>query len=192
MEFQDQSMNTVRMIAFVAVLFFAASRSLVSAEPEPEYIYPRVQGFGKVVQLKYAEQQPREGSRIVVDLIKGGDPTKLNAGVEKVARYVNIYAGAGEKPAHAEIAVVLHGDATLVCLKPEIYSQRFQTKGNPNAECIQKLRSAGVKFYVCGQSLIGKGQRPEDVEKNVEVTVSALTSLVNLQADGYAYIPLGN
>ena len=87
--------------------------------------------------------------------------TKLNSGIEKVARFVNIYAGAGAEPAEVEIAVVLHGEATLICLKPDAYAKRFKCNENPNAQCIKKLRQAGVKIYVCGQSLIGKGQHPD-------------------------------
>ncbi len=157
---------------------------------ELTYTHPRINGLGKVVRLPKAAQQPREGSRIVVDLIKGGDPTKLNPGLEKVARFVNIYAGAGTKPAKVSIAVVLHGDATLICLKQDVYTRRFKCDGNPNADCIQKLREAGVTIFVCGQSLIGKGEHPDHAEKNVKVAVSALTSLVNLQTDGYSYILL--
>lgn len=162
-----------------------------NGDDELQYTFPRIQGMGKVVQLKGAKQQPREGSKIVVDLTKPGDPRKLNPGLEKVTRYVNIYAGAGDQPVEARIVVVLHDDATLVCLKPEIYGKKFECEGNPNAECIQKLKSAGVEILVCGQSLVGKGHQPDDVEANVDVAVSALSALVNLQSDGFAFVPLG-
>ncbi|QDT62715.1 DsrE/DsrF-like family protein [Stieleria bergensis] len=155
------------------------------------YSYPKIDELGKVVRLPAAQQQPRPRSKIVVDLIKGGDPSKLNPGIEKVARFVNIYAGAGARPAEVDIAVVLHGDATLICLKPDVYTERFKCDENPNAECIKKLRRAGVELFVCGQSLVGKGQHPDEVEANVKVAVSALTSLVNLQANGHAYVLLG-
>lgn len=155
------------------------------------YTYPAIEGMGKVVQLPSATQQPREGSKIVVDLIKGGEPAMLNPGIEKVARFVNIYAGAGQAPANVEIAVVLHGDATLIGLKPDVYAERFQCEGNPHLECIQKLKNSGVKIFVCGQSLVGKGHQPDDVHPHVDVAVSALSALVNLQADGHSYVLLG-
>ena len=129
--------------------------------------------------------------KIVVDITKGGDPTKLNPAIEKVARFVNIYRGAGKEPATVDIAVVLHGDTTLSVLNADAYSKRFETKGNPNLDCLHELHEAGVSIFVCGQSLIGKGGKPEQVVVFTDVAVSALTSLVNLQADGYAYVPLG-
>ncbi len=68
--------------------------------------------------------------------------------------------------------------------------ERFGTQGNPNLDCLHELHEAGVEILVCGQSLIAKDARPEDVVVFADVAVSALTSLVNLQADGYAYVPL--
>ena len=53
------------------------------------------------------------------------------------------------------------------------------------------LHEAGVAIYVCGQSLAHQGEDPEAVAVFVDVAVSALTAVVNLQDDGYAYVPLG-
>ncbi len=151
---------------------------------------PRIKDYGKVVPLPDAAHQPRTGSRVVVDVTKGGYPEKLNTAIEKAARFVNIYHGAGSQPADVDITVVLHGEATLAVLNPDAYSKRFDTSGNPNLECLNQLHVAGVDICVCGQSLISKGESPDDVVVFAEVAVSALTSLVNLQADGYAYVPL--
>ena len=167
-----------------------AKTSVGSTQPKPEYIQPQIQKYGKVVQFPTAAQQPRDGSKIVVDITKGSDPEKLNGAIEKVARFVNIYAGAGEKPANVKIAVVLHGDTTLAGLNDAAYAKKFGTDSNPNLPCMEVLRKAGVEFFVCGQSLVGKGSRPEDVDEKIAVAVSALTSLVNLQADGYSYLPM--
>lgn len=152
---------------------------------------PVISKYGKVVSLPDATQQPRPNSRIVVDVIRGGDPTKLNGAIEKVCRYVNIYGGAGREAQQVSIAVVLHGDATLTVLNDGAYEQKFGVARNPNLSCLQELRKANVTIYVCGQSLVGKDARPDQVVEEAQVAVSALTALVNLQHDGYAYIPLG-
>jgi uncharacterized protein len=154
--------------------------------------HPVITSYGKIIPLPEAVQQPRDGSRLVVDLTRGGEPDKLNAAIEKLARYVNIYGGAGKVPADVQIRVVVHDDATLSVLKPDAYSAKFGTEGNPNLDCLRELHDAGVEFVVCGQSLVGKGHDPEEVVEFVKTAVSALTALVNDQADGYAYIPLLN
>jgi len=151
---------------------------------------PLIEGYGKVVQLIEALHQPRDNSKIVVDITKGGDPAELNPGIEKVAKFVNIYHGAGKQPATVKIAIVLHGDATLAILNGDNYAERFGTNDNPNFDCLHKLHEAGVEIYVCGQSLISKGAKPAETMVFVDVAVSALTSIVNLQSDGFAYMPL--
>ena len=160
------------------------------AEASVESTNPVIKDYGSVVQLPDAAHQPRNDSMIVVDVTKGGDPEELNPGIEKIARFVNIYHGAGKNSATANIAIVLHGDATLTVLHSDAYAERFGTKGNPNFDCLHKLHEAGVEIYVCGQSLIRKGAKVGDVVVFADVAVSGLTSLVNLQTDGYAYMPL--
>ncbi len=161
-----------------------------SSASSADYTHPVIKNYGKVVKLPAAAQQPRNESMIVVDVTQGGEPNELNPGIEKIARFVNIYQGAGEKPASVKIAIVLHGDATLTVLNSDTYTTRFGTKDNPNFDCLHELHEAGVEIYVCGQSLIRKGAKPEDVVVFADVAVSGLTSLVNLQADGYSYMPL--
>lgn len=153
-------------------------------------INPKIEDYGPVFNLPTAAQQPRADSRLCVDVTKGGDPAQLLASLEKVARFINIYEGAGAKSATVKIAIVLHGDATLAVLNDEAYAKAYGTKSNPNLKCLRELHHAGVEIYVCGQSLIHKGAQPEQVVVFADVAVSALTSLANLQSDGYAYIPL--
>lgn len=168
----------------------AASGNRDSSTNPPKYVNPAIRDYGKVAKLVGAAHQPRDGSKIVVDITNASDPDKLSSDIEKVCRFVNIYAGAGKDSANVDIVVVLHGDATLTALNDDAYSTRFNTNGNPNLDCLRELRTAGVGFAVCGQSLISKGATPSQVSEHVEVAVSALTALVNLQADGYAYVPL--
>ena len=157
---------------------------------ETQFINPAIEDYGKVVNLPDAAHQPRAGSQIVVDVTKGGDRDQLNTAIEKVCRYVNIYAGAGKETAKVEIAVVLHDDATLAALSDNAYAARFGTEGNPNLDCLSAQKGASVKVCVCGQSLINKGEKPSEVSPQADVAVSALTALVNLQADGYSYVPM--
>ncbi|QDS88068.1 DsrE/DsrF-like family protein [Rosistilla ulvae] len=155
-----------------------------------QLVYPVIANHGGVVPLPKAVQQPRAGTKLVVDLTSGGDPEQLNAGVEKLARYLNIYAGAGAKPAAAKIAVVFHGGATLAVLNEDAYTAKFKTASNPNLKLLRQLHDAGVELFVCGQALSGQGGAPDEVVDFIDVAVSALTAIVNLQSDGYAYIPL--
>ncbi len=91
-----------------------------------------------------------------------------------------------------EFAVVFHGDATLAVLNDDAYSAKFNAKGNPNLDLLHQLHEQGVELFVCGQTLISKEAKPEEVAVFVDTAVSALTVVVNLQADGYAHVRLAN
>ena len=162
------------------------------ASPTPTALQenPAIAPYGPIAHLPDAVQQPRPGSKLLVDLTGGGDPDKLLKSIEKVARYVNIYKGAGSEAQQVDITVVIHGDATLAVLNDDAYAKKFGLEGNPNLDCLHKLHDAGVELLVCGQSLISKGGQPQEVVVFIDTAVSALTALVNLQSDGYAYVPL--
>lgn len=153
-------------------------------------LYPSIEGHGAVIRLPEAVDQPRHDSGICVDITRGSVADEISPAMEKVARFANIYAGAGKVPATVKISVVLHGDATLASLNDRAYSKRFNTDGNPNLSLFRKLREAGVELLVCGQALAHKKASETEVDPSVSVAVSALTVNVNRQQDGYAYIPL--
>ena len=151
---------------------------------------PVIPKVGSVVQLPNAAHQPRAGTKVLIDITRGSEPAEVNAAIEKVAKYLNIYAGGGAKPAKAQFAVVFHGDATLAVLNDDAYAAKFKTPGNPNLDLLHQLHEQGVELFVCGQTLISKDAKPDEVAVFIDTAVSALTVVVNLQADGYAHIPL--
>ena len=152
---------------------------------------PVIPKHGSVVRLPNAAHQPRQGTKVLIDVTRGSEPAEVNAAIEKIAKYLNIYAGGGAEPAKGQFAVIFHGDATLAVLNDDAYSAKFNTKGNPNLDLLHQLHEHGVELFVCGQTLISKDAKPEEVAVFVDTAVSALTVVVNLQADGYAHVPIG-
>lgn len=181
-------------ILAVGLSMYLASRQVDADEPaagtSANATFPKIQGYGSVVRLATAAHQPRPGTRLVVDVTRGDAPAQVNDGLAKVAKYLNLYAGGGAETAEAEIAVVIHGDTTLAVLSDDHYRRQFDVQANPHLPLLRKLRDADVQIFVCGQSLLSKGSLPEHVDGSVQVAVSAMTALVNLQTDGYAYLPM--
>ena len=68
-----------------------------------EPVEPAIKDYGKVVRMPDAAQQPRSGTKLCVDVTRGGDAEKLNPAIERVAKYVNIYQAAGKEPANAAV-----------------------------------------------------------------------------------------
>jgi len=164
-----------------------------AAAPEAQtaqFIHPKLKSHGQVVRLPDAVEQPRAGSNVCVDITADGPVNEVHPAIDKVARFVNIYAGAGKQPAEVKITVVLHGGATQVALSDVEYRRHLKVDSNPNTQLVRELCEAGVEFIVCGQALAHKGFSPEGVTTDIKIAVSALTANVNRQADGYAVVQL--
>ena len=106
-------------ILFGAASVFAVSFCLGMALAQPPYINPMIESHGKVIHLPDAAEQTRDASRICVDITADGPRDAINPGVEKLARFLNIYAGAGARPAAVQLTAVLLGKATTVALSDE-------------------------------------------------------------------------
>ena len=158
---------------------------------EPEWTNPVIKGYGKVVSLPNAGMQPDKNAeyKIVFNLTPGGDPDKINASLDRVARAVNIFASAGVPPSHLHMVVVIHGPATPIVLDNAHYQEKFKLD-NPNIGLIDELGKVGVKVVVCGQALAGNKFAQEWVYPKVEHTLSAITDLVILEKSGYVLFPM--
>ncbi len=147
--------------------------------------YPLVAGYGGVIPLPKAAEQPRKGAKVVFDVT-----ADANKGLERAARLLNLYGAAGLKADDVKVVVVLHGEATKAALTDAAYKTRFGAEANPNLPLIRALKKAGVEVFVCGQALGYKGFKESEVAGDVPVAVAALTVVVNRQGDGYAYVPV--
>jgi len=154
--------------------------------------YPFIKGYGPVNPLPNAAFQPDKSIKYkvlfdVTGAAKGVD--KVNPGLDHVARFINLMAVGGIMPKDMELAVIVHGPATPIVLRKEIFVERFK-KDNPNKKIIKDLKTAGVKLYVCGQALADDGLKEEWVNQQILIAVSALVVVPTYQLKGYAYLPL--
>lgn len=158
---------------------------------EPEWVYPTIQGFGKMAALPNAAMQPSKSDsyKVVFNLTPGGDPDKFNAALDRVARTVNIFSSAGVPLSHLHFIVVIHGPATPIVMKNDPYRQKF-SMDNPNVPLIAALTKAGVKVVVCGQALAYNHIDHEAVNPEVEITLSAISDVIILEKEGYVLFPL--
>jgi intracellular sulfur oxidation DsrE/DsrF family protein len=136
------------------------------------------------------QPDPAETYKVVFSLTKGSDkPEKINPGLERVARTVNLYAASGVPLDHLKFVAVASGDATGIVLDDEHYKAQFGT-ANPNLAAIAQLRKAGVDVAVCGQAMAEHHYPNEWASKDVTLSLSALTTITVLQQKGYALVPM--
>jgi intracellular sulfur oxidation DsrE/DsrF family protein len=125
-----------------------------------------------------------------------GAMTQLVPGYGKTAPVEN----PGEKPDRAlDYKVVMsvtkageagapHGPATFAVLTAAGMTARGKG-ANPSEALIAQLKTAGVRVDVCGQALAGAKIARSEVLPDVQVDLSALTTLSTLQLKGYALLP---
>ncbi|CAN5361386.1 hypothetical protein BH11PLA2_BH11PLA2_44550 [soil metagenome] len=158
-------------------------------KPGPKLLFPVINGYGGVVHLPDAVEQPTKGSKAVFDVTAVAKETgKPVPGLERAAVLLNLAGVSGLKPTDLDIVVVLHGDATSAAMNDEAFKSNVN-RPHDSGELIDRLLKAGVKVQVCGQSLARKGLDPKAVRPGVAIAASALTATVNHQAKGYSYIP---
>ena len=112
----------------------------------------------------------------------------MNSRLVSVARFLNMHVRNDTPVANMDLAVVLHGAALKNMLSHQAYRNRYDMD-NPNLELVTRLHDAGVRFYVCGQSMTFGGIAKSELASQAEVALSAMTMLTVLQNDGYALLP---
>jgi len=133
----------------------------------------------KISKLEY------EGN--VIDVFSGENPTQLNAALNNVARMINLHAIAGVHPDSIHVVLAIHGGATKTVINDDGYVSRYTIK-NPNHDLIIALKEAGVKLTVCGLSLIGRKIATNEVNENIEIATSMLTTGTTYQLKGYTLL----
>lgn len=152
---------------------------------------PYVESGGPAFEVKDRDIPLREGHkyRVVFEATEyPGEKTDVNRELTVVGRFLNMHGKNGVPLEDMDIAVVIHGQTLMAALNDEAYEKINGTK-NPSLQLLNDLADAGVKFYACGQSLGFRGWDKEDLAAPVQVGLSAMTMLVALQSDGYAFLP---
>ncbi|MCK5326607.1 MAG: DsrE family protein [Woeseiaceae bacterium] len=170
------------------ILLFVFPMRLLADEPS---LGPAIEGYGPTYPINDRDVPLQEGFvyRAVFDAATySDDKTSLNTRLVSVARYLNMHARNGVPVESMDLAVVLHGAALKSVLHNDAYQVRYGVD-NPNLELVMKLHEAGVRFYVCGQSMAFGGIDKDELANPAKVGLSAMTMLTALQSEGYALLP---
>lgn len=167
-------------------LILLLSLSIGSLLAQGNYQYPVIKEFGGIYAIDDATILPdtQEKYNIVIDVVSGKDPTQLNAALNNVARMINLHAIGGIHPDSIHVVLAIHGNATKTILNNDAYVSRYNVK-NPNTELLDALKDSGIKITVCGQSLIGREIDQDEVNENVEIATSMLTTVTTYGLKGY-------
>lgn len=126
--------------------------------------------------------------RAVFDVMNSPeDPGQLNPWMETAARFLNMHARAGVPVGQLKVALVVHNKASTDLLDSANYRERFGVP-NPNEQLLKELMAAGAQVVFCGQSSRARNVPIEDTVEGVQLSLSAITALIQLQELGYHLI----
>ena len=138
--------------------------------------------------LDVVDPDPSVDYKIVIDLKAASpDPNKLNPGLNNIARMLNLHAAGGISQDKVNVVAAIHGAATYTVLDDNGYQLKYGID-NPNLDLIKKLKAAGVKLFVCGQSLVARNKGFDNVNPNIEIALSMLTVVTEHQQKGYGLL----
>ena len=179
--------NTKRFSG-LAVACCALITGLSTADARAETAPIAAYGHVAPVENPANAPDPRLDYKVVMSVTKAGEAGAPPMALEKAARLVNLLAVSGVPADHRHLVVILHGPATFAVLN-EAGSKAHGRPPNRSADLIANLTAAGVKVDVCGQALAGLKIGRDEVLPQVQVDLSALTTIATLQLKGYALIP---
>lgn len=174
-----------------------AVASTAERRQELKFLHPLIKQHGGIVVLPDAAQQPQQDSKALLDITSDEKSGSVLKGLDRAALILNQYTQAEAGMEHGlKLAIILHGPATQAALNDEAFARHSKPYArdqgavtNPNLELMRRLKTAGVEVFVCGQALAHHGFAADEVAPEATIAVSAATVNINLQRDGYAYLP---
>ena len=161
-----------------------ASFGTLAAEPAPvikDYGY-----FYNVPEHKSDLSQAQ--FKIAFDVGDGAKHGEQNNPINSLARFINMHVAHGVKPENIQLALVVHGSASVDVLENSVYKSRFDVD-NKNQSLITQLLANNTVVYVCGQSAMHMKVAPEQLIPGVKMALSAMTAHAQLQQQGYTLNP---
>jgi intracellular sulfur oxidation DsrE/DsrF family protein len=181
--------SVISGLSFVtAVVIAAVSLGLSAAEP---VVGPVIMSNGPVILPPEGSYNlnPDEHYKVSINIGDTAEfPGDINRKLVSVARFLNMHAQAGIPKDNIEFAIVVHGKAVSDFLTDESYQARFNDV-NPNTTLISELQSAGVDIYLCSQTAAFRNIGFDEFHGGVTIALSAMTSHVRLEQEGYRLIP---
>lgn len=151
---------------------------------------PIIAEYGEVFQVDTPDFKvdPNKEYRAVFDIMDSPESHgELNRSIETAARFLNMHAQSGIPPEQLKVALVVHNKASKDMMSNAAYQKRYG-QDNPNIKLIQSLLDVGGQVVFCGQSSSARDIPKEDVIPGVQLSLSAMTALIQFQDEQYQLI----
>ncbi|WP_105199604.1 DsrE family protein [Pseudoalteromonas sp. T1lg10] len=154
-----------------------------------EQANPVIQDFGYFYQVpEHATIAADTRFKIAFDVAPAAKAGEQNNHINSLARFINMHVAHGVKPENIELALVVHGGASVDVLSNKFYKERFGVD-NKNQALIRQLLDNNTQVFVCGQSATHYKISAEQLVPGVQMALSAMTAHAQLQQQGYTLNP---
>ena len=177
----------MKTIKLAALLLFV---SWSMAAQAPQRVNPVIKSQGGIFDVPFALERPDPTLvyNIVIEVERESEkPDTINWALNNVARLLNLFAVGGVPATNVNVVLAIHGGATYTTMNNDQYRSKYK-EDNPNLKLYQELQAAGVKMFVCGQSIINRKVDRSRMVPEVKPALSMLTTVTTYQLRGYAYL----
>ncbi len=169
-------------------VFMLALSWQVSADISDFAAGPVFKEYGEHAPVPGVELDATVRLKVAFDAGSAAEPGTVNQQFDSLARFINMHVASGVAEENIQLAVVVHGGASLDVLTPEAYQQKQQGT-NASLPLVTALLNHNVKIIMCGQSFMGHGLSEKMLIDGVELSLSAMTAHALLQQQGYTLNP---
>jgi intracellular sulfur oxidation DsrE/DsrF family protein len=181
--------------AVLLILFFFCISTTLQAQNTDKFktqtkVVLPVKDFGKVYDVPFATDRPDPNMqyKIVFEAsVEAFDSSVIYPPLEHLARLYNLHAYGGVPQKNLDVVLVIGGNGIAVEMTNEAYKKRYGLD-NPNLKILSQLKEAGIKLNGCAQATLKHHIDPAtEVNPDVKLVFSRLTTISMLQLKGYAY-----
>lgn len=151
---------------------------------------PVIENYGKVWAIENPDFKTDTTAdfKVVFDIMNSPEShTEINRSIETAARFLNMHVQDGVPKSQLKVALVVHNKASKDIIENKAYQSRYGVS-NPNYSMIKDLMDTGVEVILCGQSSKSRKFPKEELIPGVQISLSAMTALIQLQNKGYQLI----
>ncbi len=171
--------------AILFLLLFVASNLLAQEKSNP-----LIKNFGAVYLVPFAIEKPNPelNYKILVDVNTASEkPEIVNENLEAVAKVLNLHILGGVPLKNLQVVLVVHGAAAFNLMNNVAYQQKYAVD-NPNLPLLTELGKAGVKIFICGQTVLKRNIDYHLLAPEVTVAMSAITTITNYTIKGFTVL----
>lgn len=172
-------MKKIGFLVLFGLIFSIAAKS--------QTVNPVIKDYGEVFTLpiKVENPDPKIDYKIAIEIgEKMPSDSTVDNELDAVARLYNCLVYGGVPRNHIHVAIVVYHTATWIALDDFAFKKKFG-KTNPNTKAIEEMSEAGIKFFLCSQSVSAAHLDTEHINPNFKLVLSRLTKMSELEMKGY-------